>query len=143
MNGSGREEFLPKIEVAFEDLKQSLDILESRDTTTGHATLIMGTLLDVALECFSQATTRPDYERQLDERKWQLLKQRKQLLTEVTAQDVEQAEHDLSADAKKLGDAIRSYTKALHYWRRRRGRERQAFTEAELREAWKRRDVAM
>eukprot|EP00959_Pyramimonas_sp_CCMP1952_P337804 7074004-Pyramimonas_sp.AAC.1 len=103
----------------------------------------MGTLRDVALECFSQAATRPDYERQLDERKRQLVKQGKQRLTEVAAQDVEQAEHDLSADAKKPGDAARNCTRALRYWRRRRGRERQAFTEAELREAWKRLDMAM
>eukprot|EP00959_Pyramimonas_sp_CCMP1952_P296377 6200229-Pyramimonas_sp.AAC.1 len=46
-------------------------------------------------------------------------------------------------EVKWLGEAIRSYARALHSLRRRRNKERQQYTEAELKEAWRIRDMHM
>ncbi|CAK0853967.1 unnamed protein product [Prorocentrum cordatum] len=155
LSGSGREQFMTDLHEAFLEIGPSLDVLETREATTGHATLVMGTIRKIGLAHFSQATVRPMYEKKLDEKKWQLLRERRTILEEVKAQEFEAMQrcHETPSSpatlpsatgptVRTLGSVIRSYTKALQHWRRRRAHERQKFTEDELRHAWRGRDMA-
>ncbi|CAK0882744.1 unnamed protein product [Prorocentrum cordatum] len=142
LTGAGREEFLIEAHNALLEVERSLDIQESRPTANGHTTLAMATLRQVALKHFSQQQRRPDYEHELEERKWEHLKRRRGLLEQAKAADLAQARHDpRQTEMRSLDDAIRSYTRALHSLRRRRNRERQLHQETELRQAWRARDT--
>ena len=140
LTGEGREPFLKEIQELLETHRPSFDILESREVTTGHTALLMTMIRNVGLKHFSQAPVHDPRKAAMDARKWDLLKARRALLSSARAKDVADEVDD--AGVANYTKQIKAYSNALANHRRRMLEARQAATEGELAEAWRRRDMA-
>ncbi|CAK0846868.1 unnamed protein product [Prorocentrum cordatum] len=126
LTGEGREAFLDELQYELQSHRASFEVLESREVTTGHASLLMSMIRTTALKHFSQAPASNELVDRMTNEKWRMLKARRTLL----------------GDVAKLAIATKAYTKALKSHRRKSLAERRRMPEEDLAHAWKVRDMA-